>query len=493
MCNDCNENIKIQNGSISVEKSNPEVLNIWNYEKNIKLGITPKNISRGSGLKVWWKCNICNKSWDALIGNIIRSNSNGCPYCKGLKVCLENCLATLYPEIAEEWHPTENKELTPYDVTPGTGIKIYWLCPKCKSSYDMLCGNRAYCNQNCPYCVGKRVNETNSLSSIYPDVAKEWDYENNKINPENVYCTSSKYANWKCSKCNKTWRASICNRTRQQTGCPYCTGQKVCLENCLATINPELAKQWHPTRNDGLTPYNFTVNSNKKVWWYCDVCHMDYDTTIANKNTNKYGCPYCTGQRVCEWNCLATVFPNIAKAWHPTLNGDLTSKDITSKANRVVWWICDICHKDFCGKICTRSLYNIDIVKCSKCYSFYQEEMVRTIFENLTGKKFIKTKNIPWLKNKLNNRPLEADGYCEELNIIFEHQGEQHVNLCSEKYHPNGMESFFYRLFLDAEKYKLCKKNNCNLICTYYNQTQKEIEQYIKEKLIELGVTIINE
>lgn len=39
-----------------ISKTNPEVLQEWNYEKNDKLGITPDNISSGSALKIWWKC-----------------------------------------------------------------------------------------------------------------------------------------------------------------------------------------------------------------------------------------------------------------------------------------------------------------------------------------------------------------------------------------------------------------------------------------------------
>ncbi len=35
-------------------------------------------------------------------------------------------MATLYPELAKQWHPTKNKDLTPYDVTPGSHKKVWW-------------------------------------------------------------------------------------------------------------------------------------------------------------------------------------------------------------------------------------------------------------------------------------------------------------------------------------------------------------------------------
>ena len=37
----------------------------------------------------------------------------------------------------------------------------------------------------------------------------------------------------------------------------------------LQIINPRLAQEWHPTKNDDLTPRDITPNYAKKVWWLC--------------------------------------------------------------------------------------------------------------------------------------------------------------------------------------------------------------------------------
>ena len=39
-----------------------------------------------------------------------------------------NSLAETYSDIAKQWHPTKNGELTPFDVTPGTKKKVWWKC-----------------------------------------------------------------------------------------------------------------------------------------------------------------------------------------------------------------------------------------------------------------------------------------------------------------------------------------------------------------------------
>lgn len=50
------------------------------------------------------------------------------------------------------------------------------------------------------------------------------------------------------------WQAQVNNRTNGD-GCPVCAGQKVLPGfNDLATTNPVLAAQWHPTHNAPLTP-----------------------------------------------------------------------------------------------------------------------------------------------------------------------------------------------------------------------------------------------
>ena len=81
----------------------------------------------------------------------------------------------------------------------------------------------------------------------------------------------------------------------------------------LAEVNPELAKEWHPTKNGDLTTMDVTAGSAKKVWWKCDkgVDH-EWEATIVKRNRGRK-CPICSGQKVVKSNCLATTHPEIAK------------------------------------------------------------------------------------------------------------------------------------------------------------------------------------
>ena len=76
-------------------------------------------------------------------------------------------------------------------------------------------------------------------------------------------------------------------------GCPICSEKKTVLSNCFATTHPELAKEWHSTKNGDLTP--FCVSGvNPKYWWKCDK--GDDHEWISRINDRKQGndCPFCT-------------------------------------------------------------------------------------------------------------------------------------------------------------------------------------------------------
>ena len=74
----------------------------------------------------------------------------------------------------------------------------------------------------CPCCAGKVVvNGFNDLTSQFPQLAKEWDYEaNGELLPEQFTKGSSQRINWICDKGHK-WKAVIYSRT-SGCGCPTC-------------------------------------------------------------------------------------------------------------------------------------------------------------------------------------------------------------------------------------------------------------------------------
>ena len=196
--------------------SNPEIAKEWNYEKNGNL--KPEHFASNSNKKVWWKCNKGHE-WQANIDS--RTRGNGCPYCSGkYTVKGENDLQTLNPVLAKEWNYEKNDGLSPEDVTPHSGKKVWW---KCSKGHEWQA--KIYHRNNgsgCPYCSGRyAVKGENDLQTVNPVLAKEWNYEKNDgLSPADVTPNSHKTVWWKCSEGHE-WQAAIGNRHRGN-GCPKC-------------------------------------------------------------------------------------------------------------------------------------------------------------------------------------------------------------------------------------------------------------------------------
>ncbi len=103
------------------------------------------------------------------------------------------------------------------------------------------------------------------------------------------------------------WKGSVNHRVRGN-GCPYLSNKEVWIGyNDLATVNPELAAEWHPTKNGSLKPTDVTYGSEKKVWWFFPYDdsksgkHYDFEwKAIICARTNGSGCPFLsesTGER----------------------------------------------------------------------------------------------------------------------------------------------------------------------------------------------------
>ena len=110
------------------------------------------------------------------------------------------------------------------------------------------------------------------LSISHPDLATEWHpTKNGDLTPDTVVAGSNKKAWWKCPEGpDHEWEASLDHRTKSKgTGCPCCSGYKVSVTNSLATLYPELAAEWHQTKNGDLTPDTVVAGSHEKFWWKC--------------------------------------------------------------------------------------------------------------------------------------------------------------------------------------------------------------------------------
>ena len=244
------------------------------------------------------------------------------------------------PGLAGQWHPVKNGDLTPEDVTPGSGKKVWWVCEK-GHEWQAQVSKQNLRGDGCPYCSGKRVNKENCLKTKNPSLARQWHpVKNRDLRPEDVTPGSNKKAWWLCEKGHE-WKEFIVYRNIG-LGCPYCANRRINKENCLKTKNLLLSSEWHPFKNGDLKPEGVVPGSEKRVWWLCVKGH-EWQTKISDRTVNNTGCPYCFNKSA-EYD-LTISNPELAEMWHPEKNGNLTPADVNANSVNTVWWLCKNGHE----------------------------------------------------------------------------------------------------------------------------------------------------
>jgi hypothetical protein len=303
--------------------------------------IDPDSFSAGSNRRLWWRCSAgLDHVWSAMV--VVRTKGHGCPFCAGKRLSVTNRLSDVAPEIARTWHPTKNGALTPSDVTAGAGRYVWWRCDAARDHvWRATVGNRVK-HGGCPFCSGPRLSgATNSLAARAPELARQWHpTKNGELRPRNIYVGSSRVVWWKCpAGVDHEWKTKVHKRTRDTAGCPFCTGNRVSASTSLAALAPDVAAEWHPTKNGRLTPRDVTAGSSRRVWWKCREGH-EWSSLVTKRGTRGHNCPFCFGSRLTLSKSLGVRAPALARQWHPTKNGRLTPWDVAAGSSRRVWWKC---------------------------------------------------------------------------------------------------------------------------------------------------------
>lgn len=284
---------KTQTGFNDLATQNPELAQQWDYAKNIP--VLPADVTSGSHRLVWWKCEK-GHSWRASVRS--RVSGSGCPVCAGRQLLAgEKDLVSQFPELALEWDRQKNGALTPESAIPGSSRRVWWRCEAGHSWFASI-SSRAYRNSGCPICAGKQVLQGfNDLASKNPAIAMQWDAKKNgTLTPQDVTIGSNRIVWWRCAK-GHSFQAAVATRTMQASNCPYCTNRKVLAGfNDLATVEPRIAAEWHPTLNGTLTPEMVTPGSTKRVWWECAYGHVWKAAIYSRTGKKKCGCPVCAGK-----------------------------------------------------------------------------------------------------------------------------------------------------------------------------------------------------
>jgi len=351
----------------------PKIAKEWHPTKNGDL--KPQEFTYGSKKMIWWVCQNGHEYKQA-IGE--RSRGKGCPLCTHQTSRNEMRLMAELNYIFDEIYSRYRFKKTEIDIyLPSLKIGIehdgsYWH--RNKDSLDRR--KNKILNQNEIILI--RIRHAPLKKIEKHDIILEQVQFVLKNNIDDLLKTflklRSKSINKDLEKKIKNYldKSNFVNEKLYKKYLSYAPSPLP--QNSALASAPHLEKEWHPTKNYPLNLENFSRGVAHKAWWKCRNGH-EWKAQIASRIGLKSGCPYCLNRKVNEENNLKNRYPEIAKEWHPTKNGNLKPEDVTFRSRTKVWWKCKLGH-EWENTVDSRSSKG-KFRQCLQCYNHNRKTGVK--------------------------------------------------------------------------------------------------------------------
>ena len=295
-CPCCSEPVRIiVPGKNDLKTKFPHIAKEWHPTKNGNL--LPEHVSSGTRKKVWWKCPLGHE-YQASINHRTAPNGTGCPICySGRQTSFAEqavffYVKQLYPDAisrykadflgkmeldiyipsikyaieydGEAWHTKAKleREQRKYQICKAHGITLWRLrelMPElCSDIADFMIGMKnLYKHKNLAFAIRQLLIKLNFYNPLKI-----------KIN---------------------------LNRDKHKI-LEYIKSD---VSDSLLLVRPDIAMEWHPTKNGNLLPSMFKPGSDHKVWWICPKCGYEYQASIGHRTDKRIptGCPMCGKER----------------------------------------------------------------------------------------------------------------------------------------------------------------------------------------------------
>lgn len=297
---------------------------------------------------------------------------------------MRELLKTANPDLLKEWDYEKNAGIDVDAIRVNASNKIFWKClVDPRHRWVARVSNRAIDGNGCPYCSGRKTLREESFGALFPEIASQLHPTKNRgFDPFAISPGSNKVANWICEK-GHVWSGAVHHRVISKSGCRICSY----VSKRPTLVQSPLALEFHPTKNGERKVEFLTLGSRERVWWQCavDPTHEWQEAINYRVKTGK-GCPKCYPRITVRRGTLDGFSEILCQEWHPTLNGDLTPKDVTIGASRKVWWQCSKSSKHPAWSALVRNR-TINRQGCPKCAfnAFDEERTVAKKFPKLAA------------------------------------------------------------------------------------------------------------
>ena len=165
---------------------------------------------------------------------LMKSTEIMCYNLTAAKTAINGSLAEKSEILLKQWDYDSNGDLSPYEIPLNYSFKVDWKCDKCGYRWASSPNSRVRVDKvsGCPHCTGRvAMPGVDDLETLYPDIAKEWDYQKNKDTlPSQVKPHSNRKYYWICPQCGKSYETYPGNRVNG-SGCPDCAHRRIGIKN----------------------------------------------------------------------------------------------------------------------------------------------------------------------------------------------------------------------------------------------------------------------
>lgn len=256
-----------------------------------------------------------------------------------------------YSQVREVWDTETNGDIDIINPSKHDKVEYSWICPICRGKFSSrplsiaskIDKGKLWCS-NC----GKGFNpakEGESFEDYYPELAKLWDYSENKfLKPSMLRCSSNLKVYWICPDCGESYKRSPNQQKNTKGG--YC-------ENCysfhkkfkygsLQEIHPSIALDWSD-KNEISASEVSSSEVNKRRYWCCHKCGNEWDASVSDIVNSISKCGVCSGRKLKEgYTDFKTHYPEISKNWDYNKN-TLSPTEILYSASGSYYFICPTC------------------------------------------------------------------------------------------------------------------------------------------------------
>lgn len=222
-----------------------------------------------------------------------------------------------------DWWDHGTNDLAQWEtVTVTARREAAWRCPDCGLQFTARVHDMIH-RATCPTCEPKRRAEWQAEYERYqvtpvsevPELLAAWADDED---PRTV--TVAELGPLRRFRCPRGHHPRISPYTYLHSGCPSCRSQETRTAGLDAVeadpapfrISPEIASQWHPSRNGRISLAKLSPKSRRTVWWQDPGCgHEWQDTPEQRDKGQRLRCPECRT----ILDSLAFHFPELAAEW----------------------------------------------------------------------------------------------------------------------------------------------------------------------------------